>query len=77
MASRIPKKIRKAARGFFVLEGDINLKEESKAIAEDFEKSIKKSARRLIVATAIKLDLPLITADDEITDSRECRVFWS
>lgn len=31
----------------------------------------------LIVATAIKLDLPLITADNEITDSRECRVFWS
>jgi prevent-host-death family protein len=41
-------KPKKDARGFFVLEGDINLKEESKAIAEDFEKSIKKSARRLL-----------------------------
>lgn len=31
----------------------------------------------LIVATAKKLDLPLITADNEILDSGECRVFWN
>jgi PIN domain nuclease of toxin-antitoxin system len=30
----------------------------------------------LIVATAQRLDLALITADGEISDSKECAVFW-
>jgi PIN domain nuclease of toxin-antitoxin system len=30
----------------------------------------------LIVATAKRLDLPLITADTEITKSKTCDVFW-
>lgn len=30
----------------------------------------------LIVATAKRLELPLITADGEITDSNSCDVFW-
>lgn len=31
---------------------------------------------RLIVATALRLDLPLMTADGDITDSKSCEVFW-
>jgi PIN domain nuclease of toxin-antitoxin system len=31
---------------------------------------------RLIVATAIRLELPLMTADREITESRFCQTFW-
>lgn len=30
----------------------------------------------LIVATAMRLELPLITADGDITDSNVCDVFW-
>lgn len=30
----------------------------------------------LIVATAERLELPLITADGDITDSNTCSVFW-
>lgn len=30
----------------------------------------------LIVATALRLELPLITADGEITDSKTCEIFW-
>lgn len=38
---------RKEARGFFVLEGDLDLEKESKSVAADFEKSIKRTARKL------------------------------
>ncbi|MFN8551884.1 MAG: type II toxin-antitoxin system VapC family toxin [Candidatus Obscuribacterales bacterium] len=31
---------------------------------------------RLIVATAIRLELPLITADGDITESQPCEIFW-
>lgn len=30
----------------------------------------------LIVATALRLELPLITADGEVTDSNTCEIFW-
>lgn len=30
----------------------------------------------LIVATARRMELPLITADSDITDSNSCEVFW-
>lgn len=30
----------------------------------------------LIVATAMRLELPLMTADGEITDSGNCSIFW-
>ncbi len=30
----------------------------------------------LIVATAQRMDLPLMTADSDITDSNACKVFW-
>lgn len=30
----------------------------------------------LIVATAVRLGLPLVTADGDITDSNHCDVFW-
>lgn len=31
---------------------------------------------RLIVATAIRLGLPLVTADGDITKAKPCEVFW-
>lgn len=31
----------------------------------------------LIVATAKRLDVPLMTADSDITESNECSVFWA
>lgn len=31
---------------------------------------------RLIVATSIRLGLPLITADSAITEARPCDLFW-
>ncbi|HIN67381.1 MAG TPA: PIN domain nuclease [Candidatus Obscuribacterales bacterium] len=31
----------------------------------------------LIVATAKRLSLPLISGDNEIIDSGECRMFWN
>ena len=30
----------------------------------------------LIVATAQRMELPLMTADDDITDSNACKIFW-
>lgn len=31
---------------------------------------------RLIVATALRLELPLMTADGDITDTMPCEIFW-
>lgn len=31
---------------------------------------------RLIVATALRLELPLMTADGDITDAKPCEIFW-
>jgi PIN domain nuclease of toxin-antitoxin system len=31
---------------------------------------------RLIVATALRLNLPLMTAENEISESRVCEIFW-
>lgn len=31
---------------------------------------------RLIVATAIRLEVPLVTIDREITEKRPCEIFW-
>lgn len=31
---------------------------------------------RLIVATAIRLGLPLLTADGDITEAKPCEIFW-
>ncbi len=31
---------------------------------------------RLIVATALRLELPLITADTDITSAKPCEIFW-
>lgn len=32
---------------------------------------------RLIVATALRLGLPLITADEGISDAKPCEIFWN
>lgn len=32
---------------------------------------------RLIVATAIRLELPLMTADESISGAKPCEIFWS